>query len=474
VVSDNAAAHNILDGGLAMAAQEVRAGRCRLPELVEASLERIEAGAYLNAFTSVYRETARRLAEAHQGLLDNGYDLGPLHGLPIALKDNIGMAGVPMTAGSKILGANLARDDAQVVTALKRAGAIVMGHTNMHEFAWGGTTDNPHYGSTKNAWGVGRSPAGSSGGAGSALAARMVMGAIGTDTGGSIRNPASVSGVSGIRPTFDRVSTRGVFPLAWSLDAVGPMALSSQDCAILLESIARPTASGKHDEARSLLSEIERPLTGLRVGWIDDYAIADVQTAVRDAFENALEILKGLGAAISPVAIPNVDGAVDALVVINSAEPSALHARWIRERPEDYGDDVRRQLIAGSKLSAVDYIQAQRFRTHLSAQFAHSFLASDVIVTPTLPFAAPAIGDRLVDVGGRDLEIHTTNMRFTALASITALPAMSVPMGFADGLPLGLQIIAPAFADGLALRVGHQYQLVTHHHLQKPEAPNLW
>lgn len=470
MVRTTAAPHHLLDRGFASAARELRSGRCTIPDLVEASLERIAAGAHLNAFTSVYGQTARRVAEAHQSLLDHGYDLGPLHGLPIALKDNIEMAGVPMTAGSRILATNVPRVDAKVVMALKRAGAIVMGHTNMHEFAWGGTTDNPHYGATKNAWGVGRSPAGSSGGAGSALASRMVMGAIGTDTGGSIRNPSSVSGVSGIRPTLGRVSTSGVFPLAWTLDAVGPMAPSSQDCAILLGLISDPSMA--NHSADQYASEIDRPLTGLRVGWIDDYAVVDVQPAVKTAFESTLEILAGLGAVVSPITIPNVDAAVDALVVLNSAEPSALHARWIREQPADYGADVRQQLIAGSKLSAVDYIQAQRFRTHLYSQFARAFIESDVIVTPTLPFAAPAIGDRLVDVGGRKLEIHTTNMRFTALASITGLPAMSVPMGFANELPLGFQIISPSFAEGLALRVGHQYQLVTDHHRRKPAQPS--
>jgi aspartyl-tRNA(Asn)/glutamyl-tRNA(Gln) amidotransferase subunit A len=465
-------ASEVLDGGILDAARALRERRVSVVELVSNSLERIKAISGLNAYIDVFDNRALELAEAHQTMLDCGYDLGPLHGIPMALKDNIGMAGIVTTVGSAILKDNIPTIDAWVVSSLKRAGAIIVGKNNLHEFAWGGTTANPHFGAARNAWNAERSPAGSSGGSASAVAARTVFASIGTDTGGSVRIPAAVNGVSGIRPTIGRVSNNGVFPLAWTLDTIGPLAKSSQDCAVVLRAIAE---RDPHDLQTSTtlvpnyLADLERPLVGMRIGWIDDYSMANVQPAVRTAFESAMATFESLGATVTATPIPDLDAIVDALVVLDAAEPSALHAPWLRERGGEYGADVRAQLEAGLVLSAADYVQAQRYRTHIRTRFGEAFLSVDAVLTPTLPFTAPRIGQNTVNIDGCERDVHTRNMQFTALASVPGLPALNVPMGFdADGLPIGLQIIAPAFEEGRALRIGHQLQTVTGFHLEAP------
>jgi len=463
---------DLLDGSILDATRALRERRVTVVELVSRSLDRIDATADLNAYLAVYREQSLKVAEAHQVMLNSGYDLGPLHGIPVALKDNIDMAGERTTAGSAILKDYVPATDATLTLALKQAGAIIVGKNNMHEFAWGGTTNNPHYGTATNPWGENRSPSGSSGGSGIAVATRTVFASIGTDTGGSIRIPASVAGVSGIRPTIGRVSNAGVYPLAWTLDTSGPLAKSSEDCAVLLQVIAGNDPRDLQTSTARVppyLSELERPLTGMQIGWIEDYSTTNVQPAVRNAFHSALDTFKSLGAMIVPVRIPDLDAIVDALVVIDAAEPSAIHEQWLRQRGGEYGADVRAQLEAGIAFGAVDYIQAQRYRAHIRSRFAEAFRHVDAILTPTLPYTAPRIGQMTVEIDGREQNTLTTNMQFTALASVPGLPALNVPMGFdPDGMPMGLQVIVPEFEEGRALRIGHQMQKVTAFHRQKP------
>lgn len=463
---------DVLDGSILEAAHALRQRLVSVPELVSASLDRIAATAPLNAYVAVFAERALEVARAQQALLDAGYDLGPLQGIPIALKDNIDMAGERTTAGSAILRDNVAPADASLTAALKRAGAIIVGKNNMHEFAWGGTTINPHYGTAVNAWGERRTPSGSSGGSGIAVATRSVFASIGTDTGGSIRIPASVSGVSGIRPSIGRVSNAGVYPLAWTLDTSGPLAKSAEDCALVLRIIAGNDVRDLQTSTARVpdyLAELYRPLAGLRVGWIDDYSVSNVQPAVREAFKAALATYASLGATVLPIRIPDLDAVVDAVVVIDAAEPSAIHARWLRDRGEDYGADVRAQLEAGFAFSAVDYVQAQRYRAHLRQRFAEAFLEVDAILTPTLPYTAPRIGQGFVEIDGRDRDVLTTNMQFTSLASATGVPGLNVPIGFDhEDMPIGLQILTPELQEGRALRLGHQLQAVTGFHRRKP------
>jgi aspartyl-tRNA(Asn)/glutamyl-tRNA(Gln) amidotransferase subunit A len=444
-------------------------------DLVRASLDRIRATADLNAFIEVSEDEALAAATAHQTLLDQGYDLGPLHGIPIGVKDNIDRAGRRMTAGSRILADNVATTDATVVARLRRSGAVLVGTTNLHEFAWGGTTANPHYGACRNPWDTERIPAGSSGGSGVAVAVGATAASLGTDTGGSVRLPASMNGVTGIRPTIGRVSTAGVFPLAWTMDTVGPLARTSDDCALMLQEMAGwdprdATTTDAHPG--NYLGETDLPLTGLRVGIIDGYSLNGLQPGVEIAMRAAIATLETLGAIIVALNLPGIDDVVDAQIIVDAAEPSAVHQRWIAERPEDYGDDVRVLLQAGLTFSAVDYIQAQRYRAALRATFLERLRRVDVVVTPTIPFTAPRIGQHLVPIGEDvNADVLVGNMRYTALPSMTGTPAISLPVGFDDdGMPVGMQVIAAPFAEATLFRVGHHLQNATDFHQRRPAA----
>ncbi|WP_334173837.1 amidase [Pseudoxanthobacter sp.] len=453
---------DLCDLTLTEAGKLVRQRAITLPELVTACLERAAATQSLNAFSDLYASRALTLAAAFQTLLEAGHDLGPLHGMPVALKANIALAGERMTAGSAILRDHVATADADVTRRLKQAGAIILGATNMHEFAWGGTTTNPHYGQCRNPWAPDRIPAGSSGGSGAAVAAGSVPAALGTDTGGSVRLPASMNGITGLRPGVGRISTEGVFPLAWSMDTVGPMARSSADCAHLFAALAGA-------DGAALAATLERPLAGLRAGVPEPYASSALQDDVGSAFAGFLATLTALGVTVEPVSLPGLEAAVDAQVIVDAAEPSAVHARWIAERPDDYGADVRVLLQAGLSFTAVEYLQAQRYRTWLRRESEALLARFDVLVTPTLPFTAPRIGQETILIGGREESTLTGNMRFTCLPSLTALPAISLPAGFdRDGLPVGVQVMAGAQGEALLLRFGHQVQQATGHHARRP------
>lgn len=445
------------------AGASLRAGLVSVPELVERSLARAETTADLVAFSDLYDREASALAGAHQTLITSGCDLGPLHGIPVAVKANIAVAGKAMTAGSNLLSDNIAVCDAAVTKALKRQGAVIIGSTNMHEFAWGGTTANPHFGQCRNPWDRNRIPAGSSGGSGAAVAARTVFAALGTDTGGSIRLPASMNGLTGLRPGVGRVSTEGIFPLAWSMDTVGPIAPSAADCALIHAALCGEAvpASFTRDRAPSLL--------GKCIAVPTPYAFDALQSGVEAAFRDALARLEGLGAIIKPVVLADLDIAVDAQVIVDAAEPSAIHADWIRTRPEIYGDDVRILLEAGLGFTAEEYIQAQRYRTLLRRRFEAIFAEHDLVVTPTLPFTAPLIGQETVTLGTREESTLTGNMRFTCLASLAALPAASFPIGFDEaGLPVGGQLIGPRGSEMAILSAVHTFQKVSDHHLRRP------
>lgn len=447
--------------------RKLRAGATTVPALVEACLAVEARTRTLNAYAEVYAQDARALAGAAQSLLDHGYDLGPLHGLPIALKANIAVRGRPMTAGSRILASTVADEDAVVARRLKGAGAILLGFTNMHEFAWGGTTANPHYGQTRNAWDPERIPAGSSGGSGTAVAAGSALAALGTDTGGSVRLPASMNGVTGLRPSVGRVGVDGIFPLAVSMDTVGPIARSSADCALLFQAMI-----GQEPDAAALArleSGLQRPLEGTRIGLIAGYATEGVQPDIARAFEAAVAVLERAGTRVIRLAFEGLDFAVDAQVIVDAAEPSTVHDAWIDARPEDYGADVRTLLVAGRAFSATEYLHAQRYRTFLRRQFDQALAEVDVILTPTLPFTAPRIGADTVMIGDVEENTLTGNMRFTSLPSLTALPALSFPIGFdRDGLPIGAQLIGGHAAEMTVLRFAHRFQMTTDHHRRWP------
>ena len=460
---------------LSEAARLVKAREVSPVELVEASLERIAAvDPQLAAFILVFEKEARQVAKAAEMMVMAGHDLGPLHGIPIALKDNVALRGFATTAGSKMLADWIPDQDATVAARLRQAGAVFVGKLNMHEFAWGGTSDNPHYGTVRNPWNVDRFPAGSSGGSGAAVAARACYGAIGTDTGGSIRLPSAINGIVGIRPTYGRVSNHGIVPLAWSMDTAGPMTRTVEDCALMFGAVAghdpKDAATGRAavpDYTDGMRSGIE----GLRIGIIPGYFFHRLQAPVREAVTGALDVMVKAGAQLVDVDIRNIHGNISAQLTIEAAEPSTWHQRWLRERPDDYGDDVRTLLEVGELLLATHYLQAQRYRSLLRSEFIDAFKRVDVFVCPTLPFTATRIGEmKVVIEPGQEEEMLSAIMQFTGVPSLTGLPSLNVPCGFdPDGMPIGMQIIGRPFDEATLFRAGMAYQSATDFHRREPD-----
>jgi aspartyl-tRNA(Asn)/glutamyl-tRNA(Gln) amidotransferase subunit A len=465
---------DLLELSLAQAARLVRTREVSPLELVDACLARIDAvDSRLAAYISVFADEARSVAKAADTMLRAGYDLGPLHGVPISLKDNVAVRGTRTTAGSKVLENWIPDHDATVTERLRRAGAILLGKLNMHEFAWGGTSDNPHYGAVRNPWNTERFPAGSSGGSGAAVAARMCYGAIGTDTGGSIRLPSAINGVVGIRPTYGRVSNHGIIPLAWSMDTAGPMTRTVEDCALMFGAIAGhdpkdPTTS--RAPTSDYLADLGAGVDSLRIGVVPGYFFHHLQPPVHAAVMSALDTLKGLGAKIVDVDIDNIHGNISAQLTIESAEPSTYHQRWLREQPQDYGADVRTLLEVGEMLLATHYLQAQRYRTLLRNEFMAAFRKVDVFLCPTLPFTATRVGEmKVVIENGVEEDMLSAIMQYTGVPSLTGLPSLAVPCGFdPDGLPIGMQIIGKPFDEATLFRVGAAYQGVTDFHRRAP------
>lgn len=435
----------------------LRTRQCQVPDLVEACLEQERQTRELNAWNDCFAEQAREVARASQMLLDQGYDAGPLHGIPVGIKANIAMAGQEMHAGSQILSGNIAEKDATVVKRLKQAGAIILGTTNMHEFAWGGTTNNPHYGASANPWNKDHIPAGSSGGSGVAAAVRSALATLGTDTGGSIRLPASMNGVTGLRPGIGRLSTEGIFPLATSLDTVGPLAAYATDCALVFSALTQEKMPAP-----------PATLSSMRIGLLGGYS-ETVQPDIASAYEALRYWFVSQGAHQKTLSLHGLEEAVNALVLINLAEPSAIHLPWLTATPEAYGDDVRALLQTGLGVTAVEYLQAQRYRTGLREQLLAALQDVDVIMVPTLPFTAPRKGQHLVEIGSNTENVLTGNMKFNALASLGGLPAISLPAGFdQSGLPIGMQLIGPDGSEGKLLALAARFQQDTDYHRQIP------
>ena len=470
-----AAHHELVRLTLAEAAGLVKKGEVSPVELVEASLERIaQVDPQLKAFIRVFEKEARQVAKAAELMLMAGHDLGPLHGIPVALKDNVALRGHPTTAGSKILADWIPEQDATVTARLRQAGAVFVGKLNMHEFAWGGTSDNPHYGTVRNPWNVDRFPAGSSGGSGAAVAARTCYGAIGTDTGGSIRLPSAINGIVGIRATYGRGRHHGIIPRARSMGPAGPQARTVADCALMFGAVAGHDprdASTARMPVPDYTEGLEAGIEGLRIGIIPGYFFHHLQRPVHDAVSTALDKLVAAGATLVEVDIHNIHGNISAQLTIEAAEPSTYHQRWLRERPGDYGEDVRTLLEVGEMLLATHYLQAQRYRNLLRGEFMDAFRRVDVFVCPTLPFTATRIGEmKVVIEAGQEEEMLSAIMQFTGVPSLTGLPSLNVPCGFdPDGMPIGMQIIGRPFDEATLFRAGAAYQAASDFHLREPD-----
>lgn len=442
-------------------------------EVVDAFLARIEQlDGRLKSYITVSREEARKSAkQAEKDILKGNY-LGPLHGVPIAVKDIINTKGIRTTSGSKILADFIPREDATVIRKLKEAGAIIIGKANLHEFAYGSTSDNPHFGTVRNPWDLDRIPGGSSGGSAAAVAASLCGGALGSDTGGSIREPSSFCGTVGLKPTYGRVSKFGVASLAWSLDHIGPMTKNVEDAALMLNAIAgkdEKDASTSSAPIPDYTKALGKTVKGLRIGIQKEYFFEDIDSQVLQSANKALTVLRGLGMAVEEVSLPYVKYAPTLIWVLIGAEAVSCHEEFFRTRIEDYGRDVRSNLEIAQFFTAAQYLRSQRIRSLLKDNVLEVLRKVDVLVSPTTPVTAPKIGQRELKVGERMSTVVAELRRMSCPFNLAGLPAISVPCGFdSSGLPIGLQIVGKPFDEETVLKVAHAYESNTDWHKKRP------
>jgi aspartyl-tRNA(Asn)/glutamyl-tRNA(Gln) amidotransferase subunit A len=435
-------------------------------EVTRHLLERIERlDPELRCWITVTSERALEQAREAEEAIARGAIRGPLHGVPIGIKDLIDVAGARCTSGSRILAEHFSARDAAVTERLQSAGTVLLGKQNLHEFAYGLTTGVSAFGVCRNPWNRERVPGGSSGGGGAALSAGLCALSVGTDTGGSIRIPASACGVVGLKPTLGRVSRRGVFPLAWSLDHVGPLARTVEDAALMLGAMAGHDPEDPWSvprESEDFARDLEGGCAGIRLGVAPEWW-ADLEPAVAAAVEAAIARLETQGARRVSLEAPALEDVYTAFHAIIASEASAAHERWMRERPGDYQELTHRALAIGYTLTAVDYVNARREQARIRSRVARWFDACDVVIGPTLPRTALEIG---AAVSREPAEAWN---RLTVPFNLTGLPTISLPCGFdPEGLPIGLQIAGRAFDEATVVRVARAYERDTEWHRRRP------
>jgi aspartyl-tRNA(Asn)/glutamyl-tRNA(Gln) amidotransferase subunit A len=482
---------------LARSARELRddiaAGKVSSVEACKAALERIQSvNATLNAFNHVAADRALARAAAIDDRRAAGAALGPLAGVPIALKDNLCVRGMRTTASSKILDTFVPPYDATVVRRLEAAGAVIVGKTNCDEFAMGSSNENSAYGPVRNPWNTGAVPGGSSGGSAAAVAARCVPLALGSDTGGSIRTPASFCGVVGLKPTYGRVSRYGLLAFASSLDQVGPITRTVGDAALALSAIAgsdpadaTSSAEPVADFTRALTGEVK----GLRIGVPRAFVAEGVQDDVRRSFDAALETLRAAGATLVDIALPHARFAIPVYYLVCTAEASSNLARYdgvkygyrspaardsdlktmySKTRDEGFGAEVKRRIMLGTYVLSAGYydafyLKALQVRTLLRRDYERAFESVDVVAMPTSPTPPFRLGEKTAD----PLQMYLADI-FTVSVNLAGLPGISVPCGFAGGLPLGFQLIGKMFDEATILRAADVYERATEWHAAAP------
>lgn len=425
----------------------LRSKKLSVRELTENTLRLVaDSQERLNAFITITDEAARARAAILDDELARGIDRGPLHGIPIAHKDNIFTHGVRTTAGSKIFADFVPDQDAEIVRQLNDAGAIVIGKTGLHEFAYGVTSNNPHFDAVRNPWDTERIPGGSSGGSAAAVATHLVPFATGTDTGGSIRIPASFCGVVGLKPTYDRVSRRGVMPLGLTLDHVGPLARTVRDAALVFGLMAT--------HGSGYIPAAHADLRGMRIGVPDTFFVENIAPEVMLSFRAAVQTAAALGAHVTEVRLPDA-GALNVMGrVVQLAEASALLASYL-DRRADFGPDVLALVEQGRLIPATDYVNAQRVRTLLARDFARIWMHLDCLMTPATPITAPKIGQASVAFGSLHEDVRSAATRLARPFNVLGWPALAMPCGFSsEGLPIGLQLIAPPRQEDTLLQAG--------------------
>jgi aspartyl-tRNA(Asn)/glutamyl-tRNA(Gln) amidotransferase subunit A len=430
----------ILEAGRAL-----RSRKISCLELTNRCLDHIaKLNPRLNAFITVTEQSARQRAEELDRELASGRNRGPLHGIPIAHKDLIATKGVRTTSGSKLFADHVPKADARVAEKLNAAGAVMLGKTGLHELAYGITSDNPHFGTIRNPRNPEHIPGGSSGGSGVAVATGMALMATGTDTGGSIRIPASYCGVVGIKPTYGLVSVAGVQPLGFSLDHIGPLTTSVADARLSLDAMAdgsqrMPPPSSVRD---------------IRVGVPQNYYIDQVAPEVREAVHAAAKKAEGLGVQVIPVRVPDIDAISAASLVILLSEAAALYEPYL-DRHSEIGVDVRALLYQGRLVPATDYVNAQRLRKVLANEFRALFCTIDCLFTPATPITAPRIGQREIVIDGQTLDTRLVTTRFARGFNALGFPALVMPCGETpEGMPIGLQMVGRPFEENLLFKLG--------------------
>jgi aspartyl-tRNA(Asn)/glutamyl-tRNA(Gln) amidotransferase subunit A len=441
----------------------LRARRLSPLELVRVYLERIEhLNPALNAYLTVTGEAALADARRAEREIERGGWRGPLHGIPIALKDNIYTRGVRTTAGSKILADFVPEYDAAVVTRLRAAGAIVLGKTHLHEFAYGVTSNNVHFGPAHNPYDRERIPGGSSGGSAIAVAAGLCAVAVGTDTGGSIRIPAALCGVVGFKPAFGAVPMDGIVPLCASLDHAGPIARTVGDAALLYAALGG---------GRSLRVSARRSVRGLRLGWPEEYFFERIQPEVMRAIEAARRVWEKKGVRIVKVSLRQIDAANRASMPIALAEAYQFHreAGYFPARAVDYSDDVRTRLEKGAGVTAADYLDARAVVRRAKQEFQECGERIDAMLAPTVPIAAPRIGEARVKIAGVEEETRGALLRLCRPANLWGAPAISIPCGATQqGLPIGLQLVGFEGREAALLALARSYERATGWHERRP------
>jgi aspartyl-tRNA(Asn)/glutamyl-tRNA(Gln) amidotransferase subunit A len=460
-----------LPSDISTALEQLRAGTLTAAELTGACLQAIERlNPKINAFITVGdvdQETGKqgnKVVQTHN--LSTSVSVS-LAGIPIAVKDLYETKGVRTTAGTTFFKDFVPENDSAVVEKLKAAGAFIAGKTNTHEIALGVTGVNPHYGTVRNPWDLARIPGGSSSGSAAAVAAGMCLAAMGTDTGGSIRIPASLCGIVGLKPTYGRVSLRGVFPLSWNLDHAGPLTRTVKDAAIILQVIAGYDAldpASANVPVDDYLSGIEGSVNGWRIAVLTgDYAWSS-DPEVSEAVRAAAQVFESLGAQVEPVEMNFLREAALANGQMTQADGAAFHRQRLAENPQGFGEDVRQRLQAGAALTSTEYALARRTQTEMRRRMEIFFDKYDLLLTPTTPIPA------LLIEGNDALEQARRLTRFTAPFNLTGLPALSVPCGFTPaGLPIGLQIISEAWGEAKVLRAGYAFEQATNWHERKPD-----
>ena len=455
--------------GIADVVGLIRAGQLSPVELVRFCLDRIESlNPGLNAYLTVMADAALAAAKAAEQAVAAGDALGPLHGVPVALKDNCEVAGVRMTGGTPFLRDHVAPVDAEIVARLRQAGAIILGKLNMHEWAIGGTTRNPHYGPCHNPWDPTRIPGGSSGGSGAAVAADLALVTVGTDTGGSVRIPAALNGVCGLRPTMGRISNRGVIPVSWTFDTVGPLARRAEDIAHVLQVLAGydpHDVTSRAQPTGNYLAGLNDGVSGWRVGLLGGHFKTEPQPAVVALVTQAARVFEELGADVEEVELDGAAGTIERASEMLLADAAAFHQARLAERADGFGPDVRTRLRIGALVSGSQYALARQEQRRWQRQLTQTFERYDLLLAPTCGIPAPLIEE------SEGVETTRLLTRFTYPFSLAQLPVLSVPCGFTQGpLPVGMQLIAPAWAEAAILRAAQAYQQATDWHLRRPNA----